>query len=99
MATEDLGFEDILKHVDRESEHFVVRLETHHTGRQLTIVEPHRPTKDDAMLKTLAHTLKDSVGTGGDVENGRIVLHGDHRDHVKRELVKLGFADENIELI
>ena len=99
MEREDLAFDDILKHVDRESEHFVVRLETHHTGRQLTVVEPHRPSKDDESLKALAYKLKESLGTSGNVENGRIILHGDHRDHVVRELVKLGFSTENIELI
>ena len=100
MESEDLEFDDILKHIDRESEHFVVRLETHHhTGRQLTVVEPHRPSKDDASLKALAFKLKESLGTSGSVENGRIILHGDHRDHVVRELVKLGFSTENIELI
>jgi len=99
MEGEDLSFEDTLKHIDRESEHFVVRLETHHTGRQLTVVEAHRPTKDEAFLRVLTHKLKEALGTSGDVEEGRIVLHGDQRDHVKRELVKLGFSPESIELI
>ncbi len=99
MESEDLAFEDILKHVDRESEHFVVRLEAHHTGRQLTIVESHRLTKDEASLQGLAHKLKEVLGTSGGMEEGRIVLHGDHRDQVRSELVKLGFAPESIELI
>ncbi len=99
MESEDLSFDDILKHIDRESEHFVVRLETHHTGREVTVVEPHRPTRDEAFLKTLAHRLKEALGTNGDVEEGRITLHGDQREHVKRELVKLGFSLESIELI
>ncbi len=100
MSGEDLTFEGILKHIDKESEHFVVRLETHHhTGREVTIVEPHRPTKDESALKELARQLKESLGTGGDVEAGRIVLHGEQRTKAKDELVKLGFNDENIEVI
>lgn len=97
--SEELTFEDILKHIDKESEHFVVRLETHHSGRQVTVVEPHRPSKDDASLRDIAHKVKEALGTGGDVEAGRIVLHGDHRDQAMKELVKLGFNEENIEVI
>ena len=96
----DLTFEDILKHIDRESEHFTIRIETHHgSGREMTVIEPHRFTKDDAALRDLARQLKETLGTGGDVENGRIVLHGDLRNQTVAELVKLGFRDENIEII
>ena len=100
MSSEDLTFEGILKHIDKESEHFVIRLETHrHSGREVTIVEPHRPTKDESSLKEIARQLKEALGTGGDVEGGRIVLHGEQRTKAKDELVKLGFNEENIELI
>ncbi len=78
--TEELEFRDILKHLDRESEHFVVRLETHHSGRLVTIIQPHSLIKDSAALLRLAHRLKESLGTGGDVEENRIILHGDQRD-------------------
>jgi translation initiation factor 1 len=101
MATEseDLEFRDILKHLDRESAHFVIRLETHHTGRLVTVVQPHDLIRDSIDLPGLAHKLKQSLGTSGDLENGRIVLHGDHRDQAKNELVKLGVPTENIEMI
>ncbi len=98
--SEELTFEDILKHIDRESEHFVIRLETHHgSGREVTVIQPHRPTKDDSGLRDLARQLKETLGTGGDVEDGRIVLHGDLRNQALNELVKLGFKDENIEIV
>ena len=100
MSSEDLTFEDILKHIDKESEHFVVRLEKHHhSGREVTIVEPHRPTKDDSGLREIARQLKEALGTSGDVEAGRIVLHGEQRTKAKDELVKLGFIEDNIEVI
>lgn len=97
--SEELTFEDILKHIDKESEHFVIRKEHHHSGREITVVEPHRPSKDEASLRELARQLKEALATGGDVEQGRIVLHGDLRDQAVKELVKLGFKDENIETI
>src|SRR5690349_5047477 len=98
--SEELTFEDILKHIDRESEHFVVRLEKHHhSGREATIVQPHRPTTDEPWLRELARQLKEALGTGGDVESGGIVLHGDLRNQAADQLVKLGYNQENIEII
>jgi translation initiation factor 1 (eIF-1/SUI1) len=100
MSSEDLTFEDILKHIDKESEHFVIRRETHHqSGREVTIIEPHRPSKDEASLRELARQLKEALATSGDVEQGHIVLHGDLRTQALKELVKLGFNEENIEMI
>jgi translation initiation factor 1 (eIF-1/SUI1) len=100
MGSEDLTFEDILKHIDKESEHFVIRRETHHhSGREVTIVEPHRLSKDDASLMELARQLKEALATGGDVEQGRILLHGDLRNQALNQLVRLGFSEENIEVV
>jgi translation initiation factor 1 (eIF-1/SUI1) len=97
--SEDLEFRDILKHLDRESAHFVIRLETHHSGRRVTVVQPHDLIRDSIDLPGLAHILKQSLGTGADLESGRIILHGDHRDQAKNELAKLGIPTDNIEVI
>jgi translation initiation factor 1 len=97
--SEDLEFRDILKHLDRESAHFIIRLETHHSGRLVTVVQPHDLIRDSIDLPGLAHRLKQSLGTSGDLENGRIILHGDHRDQAKNELAKLGVLPDNIEMI
>ncbi len=96
---EDFEFRDILRHLDRESAHFVIRLETHHTGRPVTTVQPHDLIRDSIDLPGLAYKLKQTLGTSGDVENGRIVLHGDHRDQAMNELLKLGILADNIEVI
>ena len=97
--SEDLEFRDVLKHLDRESAHFVIRLETHHSGRLVTVVQPHDLIRDSIDLPGLTHKLKQNLGTSGDLENGRIILHGDHRDQAKNELVKLGVSGDNIEMI
>src|SRR5205809_2298377 len=100
MSSEDLTFEDILKHIDRESEHFVIRRETHHhSGREVTGVDPNRPTKDESWLRELARQLKDTLGTGGDVEDRRIALHGDLPDKAMAELLQMGFSEDNTEVI
>ena len=42
MSSDGLTFEETLKHIDAEEEHFVIRVETHHhSGREVTIIEPH----------------------------------------------------------
>jgi len=99
LENEDLEFKDILKHLDRESAHFVVRLEKHHSGRLMTIVQPHDLIRDSIDLPGLARKLKETLGTSGEVEGGRIILHGDHRDQAKDELVKLGVSPESVEII
>jgi translation initiation factor 1 (eIF-1/SUI1) len=99
VESEDLDFRDILKHLDRESAHFVIRLETHHSGRLVTVVQPHDLIRDSIDLPGLAHKLKQTLGTSGDVENGHIGRYGDHRDQAKTELVKLGVSVDNIEMI
>ena len=99
MESEELDFRDILKHLDRESAHFVIRFEKVPSGRNVTVIEPHDLIRDSIDLPTLLHKLKGSLGTGGSMENGRIILHGDHRDRAKSELVKRGVSADNIEII
>src|SRR5215472_2048589 len=99
MENDELSLKEELKHLDRESAHFVIRMELHRSGRNVTVVQPHDLIKDSIDLEALAHKLQGKLGTGGNVENGRIILHGDHRDKVKVELVKMGVAAENIEII
>jgi len=74
-------------------------VEKHHSGRIVTIVQPHDLIKNSVNLPSLTHSLKRGLGTGGEVEGDRIVLHGDHRDQVKKELVRLGILLDNIEVI
>jgi len=99
LEGEELGLREILKHLDRESAHFVVRVESVPSSRKVTVVEPHELIRDSLDLPRLLHQMKERLGTGGSVENGRMILHGDHREQVRAELVKFGVAAENIELI
>ena len=100
LESEELDFKNELKHLDRETAHFVIRLETHHSGRMVTVVQPHDTIRESINLDQLAHQLKERLGTGGSVENGRIILHGDHRDKAKTELVRLtSIQADNIEVI
>jgi translation initiation factor 1 len=44
-----------------------------------------------AELEELAGKLKRSCGAGGAVRGDRIEIHGEHRDRLVAELVKLGY--------
>ncbi|TWT95960.1 translation initiation factor Sui1 [Botrimarina colliarenosi] len=46
---------------------------------------------DAAQQKTLLKTLRTSLGAGGGVSDGELVLQGDHRDAVVARLVEIGY--------
>ncbi len=94
----DLSFKDILGHLDRESSHVTVRLDLRRFGKPMTIIQVHGVPKDDESIIQLGRRLKKDLATGGTVKEGLIELQGDHRPKMKDELVKLGFAEERIEI-
>ena len=46
---------------------------------------------NEAGLAELAAKLKQKLGTGGTVKDGRIEIQGDHRDRIVAELEGLGY--------
>jgi translation initiation factor 1 len=49
-------------------------------------------------MPKIVKELKSTFACGGTVKDGFIMLQGDHRDDVKRYLVKMGFNDQAIEV-
>ena len=49
-------------------------------------------------LENVGRELKKKYACGGTAKDGYVFLQGDHRDTIKDTLVKLGFAEETIEL-
>jgi translation initiation factor 1 len=49
-------------------------------------------------LKDLAKKLKMEFACGGTIKEGYIELQGDHKQNVKKSLVRFGFAPETIEI-
>ena len=52
----------------------------------------------DINLKDLAKKLKSKLACGGTVKEGTIELQGNHADSVRKELIKLGFAEDTIKM-
>ncbi len=58
-------------------------------GKGVTVITD-LPLNEDG-LRTLAAQLKQKLGTGGTLKDGRIEIQGDHRDRIVAELEALGY--------
>lgn len=68
-----------------------VRLDTRRYGKSVTLIDGFDPAVD---VPTVAKDLKDKLGTGGTVKEGRIELQGDHRKAVRARLEGQGYRVE-----
>ena len=49
--------------------------------------------------ESISSELKRKIGTGGTYKEGQIILRGDHREAVKKLLIKKGFSEQSIEVL
>jgi len=91
---DDLGFNP-LEELDRSEARVVVRLEFRRFKKPVTIIQGI----PEARLVEVARELKRRFGAGGTTKGGELLLQGDHRKHVKEELVKQGFSSDHIDVI
>ena len=91
---DDLGFNP-LEELDRSEARVVVRLEFRRFKKPVTIIQGI----PEARLGEVARELKRRFGAGGTTKGGELLLQGDHRKHVKEELVKQGFSSDHIDVI
>jgi len=91
---DDLGFNP-LEELDRSEARVVVRLEFRRFKKPVTIIQGI----PEARLVEVARELKRRFGAGGTTKGGELLLQGDHRSHVKVELVKQGFSSDHIDVI
>lgn len=82
--------------IARESQKITVTLDKKKFGKPYTII--HGVNEHEVDMKDLAKKLKNRFACGGTAKDGIIELQGDHRRHVKDELVKLGFLADTIEV-
>lgn len=91
---DELGFNP-LEELDRSEARIVVRLEFRRFRKPVTIIQG----LPEARLEKIARELKRRFGAGGTTKGGEVLLQGDHRVHLKEELVKLGFLVDHIDMI
>ena len=81
--------------IAKEGQRIVVKAIKRKFGKLTTVIEGIN--SKDIDLKEIAKKLKSKLACGGTVKEGTIELQGDHRQKVKEELVKLGFATDTID--
>ena len=94
--SEDFGIDTALKELDKSETHLTVRVEFRRWGKAVTVIQGLPGT--GRSLEDVAHVLKGRLATGGTSKDGVIMLQGDHRNRIKAELVKMGFAEDHIEI-
>ncbi|MGA2972899.1 MAG: stress response translation initiation inhibitor YciH [Candidatus Bathyarchaeia archaeon] len=92
--TDDIGFNP-LEELDRSEARIVVRLEFRRFRKPVTLIQG----LPNSRLAEIARELKRRFGAGGTTKGGEVLLQGDHRGHLKEELVKLGFPTDHIDMI
>lgn len=90
----ELGvWEDLAKSDQR----IKIREEKRKFGKIITVIEGINSKEID--IKEIAKKLKSKLACGGTVKGSTIELQGVHSKKAKEELIKLGFAQNSIELV
>ena len=80
--------------IAKESQKIEVYIEKRKFGKKYTIVRGINEKEID--IKDLVKKLKNALACGGTAKENKIELQGDHKQRVKENLIKLGFAPETI---
>jgi translation initiation factor 1 len=91
---DEIGFNP-LEELDRSEARIVVRLEFRRFRKPVTLIQGLPATR----LAEIARELKRRFGAGGTTKGGEVLLQGDHRGHIKQELVELAFPADHIDMI
>ena len=82
--------------VAKEEEKIRVSHDRKRYGKHITLISGISKEID---LKDIMKQLKGKLACGGTLKGNIIELQGDHRRRIKEMLAKLGFPEENIEVI
>ncbi len=82
--------------IAKESQKIIVTVVKKKFNKLSTVVEGI--DEKEINLKELAKRLKSQFACGGTAKEGRIELQGDHKQKVRKILIKSGFAQETIEV-
>jgi len=95
MQAPDEGGFNPLEELDRSEARIVVKLEFRRFRKPVTIIRGI----PNGRLADVARELKRKFGAGGTTKGEELLLQGDHRNHIKEELVKLGFPADHIDML
>lgn len=84
----------VCEQMQKSSQRIKVTTDKKRYGKIVTLVSGFESNMD---VKSIARALKNELACGGTFKDGAIELQGDHRDKIKKILVKLGFNEESIE--
>ena len=81
--------------IAKEAQKIRIRLITKKYGKKATLIEGFDGKTIN--IRDIAKQLKNKFACGGTYTDTAVELQGDHKKHVKEELVKLGFTPDSIE--
>jgi len=81
--------------IAKESQKIKVYLEKRKFGKVHTVIEGIDQKEID--IKDLVKKLKNKFACGGTAKEGKIDLHGDHKQMIRQYLISIGFLPETIE--
>jgi len=84
----------ICETIAKEAQKIKIRLVTKKYGKKSTMIEGFDGSIN---IRETTKQLKNKFACGGTYTKSAIELQGDHKKHVKEELVKLGFTPDSIE--
>jgi len=84
-----------LAELDRSEAHILVKLEFRRFRKPVTIIQG----LPESRLEEVARELKRKFGAGVTTKGNELLRQGDHRLHIKQELVRLGFPPDHIDTI
>jgi len=84
----------VCKTLEREVQKIKIFVERRRYGKPMTIIEGI--TEDQ---KKILSQLKSKLGCGGTFKNNKLELQGDHRNRIKDLLKRMGYEEEQIEII
>jgi translation initiation factor 1 len=92
------SIKEIINELDKETARIVISKEIRGRYRKTsTLIKGLESNTTD--VDVLTSELKSKIGTGGTYKEGLIILQGDHRETVKKLLIKKGFSERTIEVL
>jgi translation initiation factor 1 len=86
---------NVFEEIAKSDQRIKVTTVSRRYGKIITLVEGFDKNVD---IRGTAKQLKEELACGGTVKDGVIELQGDHRKHVKPVLIRMGFAEDSIDV-